>query len=497
MNARLGVALMLLCTAICLWFSPGRISVPDDEIVFQTTRSLWERHSLAIEGIPRRTGELKGRPDGTFGWAPGTDGKRYGFFGHALSFVALPAYGLGKVAAARAPEQWRHAVRSDHFWLHGRSAAEDYPRMFVGFTNCVLVGIGAWVFAAWIVALGYGSTVAVAGGLAYAFGTSMFPYAGTFLSEPLSALWLCAAGLFTTRAHAARSTEVMRRQLTIAAMFVALSIHTHILNVVAVPVFVAWAIGPWRHAWSRRGTWGPAVLVGAAGIALLGISHWARFGSPFETGRYDHYSHFIVPGRGLVAMIASPGRAVWLYSPAIVVAAFGWPEFFRRHRDLAWTVIGMFVLRWIFVAARSDWWGGWAIGARYLLPVVPWLLLPLAPLLSRARGWRLASVVGGLVVSAAACTYLATYSIFDHMLRLVAAASKADPYLRRSHWDIDASPWVGFADLQPDMLSRGAAALADHGHPGLWHVFIAIAVVAMAAAAWLGWQLRRSAPPPA
>lgn len=497
MHARIGVALVLLCTAICLWFSPGRISVPDDEIVFQTTRSLWERHELAIEGIPRRTGELKGRPDGTFGWAPGTDGKRYGFFGHALSFVALPAYGLGKVAAARAPEQWRHAVRSDHYWVHQRSAAEDYPRMFVGFTNCLLVGLGAWVFALWVTALGYTPIVAVACGLTYAFGTSLVAYAGTLLSEPLSALLLCAAGLFVTRARAAAAKDDERRRLTIAAVFVALAIHTHILNIVAVPVFALWALGPWRQAWSRRHTWGPAVLVGAVGIALLGLSHYLRFGDPLQTGRYDHYSHFIVPGRGLVAMVASPGRAVWLYSPALIVAALGWPAFFGRHRDVAWAAVALFVIRWVFVASRSDWWGGWAIGSRYLLPAVPWLLLPLAPLLARARGVSLAAAVAGLLVSAAACTYLATYSIFDHMLRLAAAGSKSDPYLRRSHWEIDASPWVGFSDLRPDMLSRGAATLADHGHPGLWYAFVAIAVVAALAAAWLGWSLRRSARPAA
>jgi hypothetical protein len=492
-NARTGTALMVLCTAICIWLSPGRISVPDDEIVFQTTRSLWERHDLAIEGIPRRTGELEGRPDGTFGWAPGVDGKRYGFFGHGLSIVALPAYGAGKAMAARAPDVWRHAVRSNHYWVHARSAAEDFPRMVVSLTNCWVVGLGAWLMALWVSRLGYRLRTAVTCGLMYALGTSMLPYAGTFLSEPLSAVWLMAAGIAVSEAHARRERDDpgVRRQLGWAAVFLAASVHTHLLNVTALPAFVGWALWPWRSARARRRQWLAAVAIGAGGLALLGLSHHLRFGDPLQTGRYDHYSHFIVPGDGLLAMLVAPGRSVWLYSPAIVVAAFGWPAFFRRHRALSTMVVVTFVLRWGFVATRSDWWGGWAIGSRYLLPVVPLLLLPLAEVLRDAgrRRWVVAVALLGCV---AACAYLAEYSIFDHMLRLSAAGSDADPYLPRSHWSPAASPWVGFSSLDPDMLSRGAAKLAEHGHPGLWRLFLFVAALGGAAAATLGWQLRRS-----
>ena len=74
--------LLVVCTVAYLLTAPGRITYPDDEIVYQTTESLWERGSLAIRGIPFTTGEPEGRPAGTFGWDFGRDGKLYGFFGH-------------------------------------------------------------------------------------------------------------------------------------------------------------------------------------------------------------------------------------------------------------------------------------------------------------------------------------------------------------------------------------------------------------------------------
>ena len=127
--------LFWVCAALYLWTAPGRILFPDDEIVFQTTRALFERHSVAIEGIPRRTGELRDRADGTFGWAPGVDGKRYGFFGHALALAGLPGFALGKLGAAQAPAAWRHALRSNHYYLHARSQQADWTRFGVSLTN--------------------------------------------------------------------------------------------------------------------------------------------------------------------------------------------------------------------------------------------------------------------------------------------------------------------------------------------------------------------------
>jgi hypothetical protein len=490
-TARHRIALFVLCAAAYLLVSPGRISFPDDEIVFQTTRSLWERGDVAVEGIPKRTGELKGRPDGTFGWAPGVDGRRYGFFGHALSITALPMYGLGKVAAAKAPEEWRHAIRSDHFWVHRRDRTAYFTRMLVGFTNCLVTAFAALLVAEWVRRLGYRACTAVATALAYAFATSALPYSRTFLSEPLSTVWLLLAAIGVTEFHRARADtpDRARRWLFVAAAALAASLHTHVLNLVVVPVYAAWVLLPLRRdgvLGRHARAWLGALAIGLAGAMLLGVSQWLRFGDPWQTGRYDHYSWFISPGEGLLAMLVAPGRSVLVYSPALLVAIFGWRRFGARHREVALFCIAVFAARWLFVGLRSDWWGGWAIGPRYLLPAVPFLLLPLAELVERPPSRRAAvAIVLGLVLAAAVCVHLSLHSIFEHMLALSAAGSDAAPYLHASHWWPSASPIVGYLDLRPDVLSVGALDLSRHGFPGLSWVFAGIAGAALAAAATL------------
>lgn len=497
---------------IYLCCAPGRIIYPDDEIVFQTTRALWERGDLAIEGIPKRTGEPEARPSGTFGWAPGVDGQRYGFFGHALSVVALPLYGLGRAAVDHAPPAWRHVIRSDHYFMHRRSPQADWPRLTVSLTNCFIGALAVLLLVEWLRALGHRDHVAILTGLVYAFGTSAWPYTRTFLSEPLSAVALLATawGLAQYHRHrvrtpaAAHEARVARRWLWMAALVAGLAVHVHVLNVLAIPCFVGYAVLPLVHepgAWSRERTaWIVAIALGCIGPVLLGVTQALRFGSPWETGRYDHYGSFVDPLPGLVGQLVGPGRSLLLYSPALLVALLGWRRALDRRRAASLLVLAVFVIRWVLVSARSDWWGGWGIGPRYLLPVVPLLLLPLAELfedLRHAPRHQRLAMAGALLACVAVELHLSLHSIFEHMLSLTTTGTPEMDYLTRSHWVPSASPLVGFFSLPPDVLVWQAWRLAEHGHPGPWRIYLALLTVGLGSAAWLGWWLRGSPRAPA
>jgi hypothetical protein len=517
-------ALWLCCAVIYLCCAPGRIIYPDDEIVFQTTRALWERGELSIEGIPKRTGEPEDRPDGTFGWAPGVDGRRYGFFGHALSVVALPLYGLGRAAVDHAPPAWRHVIRSDHYFLHRRSPQADWPRLTVSLTNCLVAAFAVLLLVEWLRALGHRDRVAVLTGLVYAFGTSAWPYSRTFLSEPLSAVALLASawGIAQFHRHRARSnvaadaaerppepdrpptsathgTIVARRWLWMAGLVAGLSVQVHVLNLLAIPCLVGYAAWPLlrdRSAWSREAAaWVGALVLGCIGPVLLGVTQALRFGSPWETGRYDHYGYFVDPLPGLVGQLVGPGRSILLYSPALLVALLGWRRALDRRRAAALMVLAMFVVRWVFVSTRSDWWGGWGIGPRYLLPLVPFLLLPLAEVLEdlrhASRGRRLAVAIA-LSTCVAIELHLSLHSIFEWMLSLTTTGTPEMDYLTRSHWVPSTSPLWGFFSLPPDVLVWQAWRLAEHGHPGPWRIYLGLLIVGLGCALWLGRWLRGS-----
>lgn len=465
----------------------GRIAFPDDEIVYQTTAALYERGGLAIEGIPRRTGEPKGEPTGTFGWAQGPAGQRYGFFGHGLSVAALPMYAAGKAAAASAPEAWRHTIRSDHFFVHGRSQHDDWTRLFVSLTNCLLTPLALLLAMAWTRRLGFSRGAAWFVGIALGFGTLLLPYTRTFLSEPLSAVVLLFAALSLEHHHRTSNP----RWLWLASLVVGWSCHVHLLNLIAVPAFVGYAFVPrWSERASLKRAWGVALLLGSTGLAALAVSQALRFGSPLESGRHGLYSHTIVPGLELLALLFSPGRSLWWTSPVLLGAFLGWRQFRHRAPAAAWFCVAMVLTRVLFVATRSDWWGGWALGPRFLIPIIPFALLPVAAAWDSGSRRVRVGLLLLLSISIALQVHLAQHSIFEWMLVLYGSTPEDPGYLWVSHWALKGSPAWGFVELRPDLLRVGAQKLAQAGHPGMSRIFLGVGALAVSSLALTLWPIR-------
>lgn len=510
------LALVILCCCLFVCTSPGRITYPDDEIVFQTTESLVVDRDLSIPGIAKRTGERPDRPTGTFGWAHGRDGQRYGFFGHALSVVAIPLYWLADATVDRVPELWRYALRSDLFTFHQRNLDADWHRLVVSLTNCLLTPIGAVLLGLWLGALGHRPRVAVGCALIYALATTAWPYAGTFLSEPLSVVFLLGAALAITRWR----QRGRPMHLWIAASLAGASVHVHVLNLVAIPCLLAYALGVGeagtdlaavrRRLTDDRRTWAVALSLGALGLAALGFTQWWRFGSPFETGRFDDYGHWVWPLRGLVTMLVAPGRSLLWYSPPLLLALWAWPALRRRDGATAWLVLGLALTRALLVSCRSDWHGGWAIGPRYLVPVVPFLLVPLATWLDdwprRSRAVRAAalSLFGGSMLLQA---YLASHSVFQLFWQLNREHG-IDRYMFVSDWMLEATPVLWFWQQQQpalefwragnlraamlaaqfDALWFGAWRLSRMTEAdGLWSILLGLGALAVLAAGGLAW----------
>ena len=501
--------LVIACTAAFLWTAPGRIVFPDDEIVYQTTESLAERGSFAIRGIPFRTGEPEHRPDGTFG-IDGPDGKldgpRYSFFGHGLSVVALPAYFLGRGTLSVVPSTWTHATRSDLPSFHPRKDRAMWLRLVVSLTNCLLTSLGVWALVRWLTLVGFSPRSALWTGAAYALGTWAWFYAGTHLSEPLSALVLLLAAIGIARYHHDRD----RVGLWIAAVLAGLSVHVHLINLIAVPCMLGYAVAPalrrGERPWTDRDLW-IAVALGAAGLALLGLSHHLRFGSPFESGRFGHYSHWIAPWESLSAMLVGPGRSFFVYAPAALVGLVGFGAARRRAPDALWFAVALLATRMLFVALRSDWFGGWGLGPRYLVPATPFALVPLAALLDApptGRGGRI-GIAAGLTLAILVNGWLALHSTVEWMW-LLGVEVRADGGGREelsflAHWSPMHSPFARYAQMDLpsaralaagdvrlalkeshlDVLPVGALRLAHLGHPSLWRLYLAILAIGVAA----------------
>lgn len=169
--------------------------------------------------------------------------------------------------------------------------------------------------------------------------------------------------------------------------------------------------------WARRVLW-----LAAGGLPPLLLAAWHNavvFGSPFQLGyaysalwqEVHHQGFFSLRGPSLEALWGitfSPYRGLFFRSPFLLIGFAGlwWmlrDREWRAEGGLAtWAVLGFLA----FNASSVMWDGGFAVGPRYLLPMVPFLALAagfVVPAIARSRaGIGLMAMLGlwslGMVV---------------------------------------------------------------------------------------------------
>ncbi len=230
--------------------------------------------------------------------------------------------------------------------------------------------------------------------LVCAFGTLLWSYSGTCFSEPLMMCLVIYSLYFLVRSRTASSSRGMPAA-GLGGIFLGLAVLTHITAILFVPFFAAYLCWP-RQPGEQIGFSWKAVLLFCGGLGLLllllGWYNWARFASPWETGRSidaamaarQAYGHWQFSWTGILGLLFSPGKSLFLFSPVIVLALFGWKSMAARYPLLSAVLLSAIVTRLVIIGLRSDWHGGFCLGARYFLVVLPVLLLPLGIWLQQA-----------------------------------------------------------------------------------------------------------------
>lgn len=102
-------------------------------------------------------------------------------------------------------------------------------------------------------------------------------------------------------------------------------------------------------------------------------------------------------------------RGLFYLSPVLLLAVPGFIVWWRtkRERGAWWVCLWAVVVMLLFDASSAMWWGGFAVGLRYVLPMLPFCLYPigwLIPILVRNRGATLAAT------ALAACSLVLVWS---------------------------------------------------------------------------------------
>jgi hypothetical protein len=80
---------------------------------------------------------------------------------------------------------------------------------------------------------------------------------------------------------------------------------------------------------------------------------------------------------GITGLLFSPGVGLFIFSPILLTLFFTFPDFYKKNKGYALLFIGFFILALTYFANIEFWHGLVSWSARYLLLLVPFLLLPL------------------------------------------------------------------------------------------------------------------------
>jgi 4-amino-4-deoxy-L-arabinose transferase-like glycosyltransferase len=341
--------------------SAGRFDAADGTVVAATARALVEHHTLAL---PATTPEA----------VLGAGGFGYSKYGIGQSLVEMPFVVLGLLL--------RHFTHDEHMveWT-------------IALSNSVVTALGCAVFYLLVRRLGASARRGAGLTLLYGLCTLAWVYAKTDFTEPLQALSLLFAAYAVVRAGESHSKGWM------AACGVALGV-TILTKAALAPVvagFVLYVLAlsrelvgvDWRELPRLLTKRSVALSALSYQVTLLtpvaiatGITLWLnamRFGSMLNFGY--NYKVDDVPFAnplyiGIFGLLFSFNSGLIFYATPVVLGLWGLRRFTRRApREV---VLFAVVATWILVV-HAGWvhWAGLAdYGPRYLVPVIPFLLLP-------------------------------------------------------------------------------------------------------------------------
>jgi hypothetical protein len=361
---RVALGLVLFVQALYLLSASGHLRGQDQEYFYRMACSIAREHTFAIEPLVLNNRELAG--------ARGRDGKFYAQYAPGLPLLLAPIVLLGDKISEHLPR-----LKANYQWPH-QDDQDIAPRILISYFNIPVTAVTAGLLTLLVTRLGYPIGAGIFAGLSFAVSSFAWGQARIIFAEPLQGLFLLAGGLLLLRATPA--------QALLGGCMLALAILVKITSILALPAFLLLPNEHGELLCRRRSTLVALIVPVVISLGAYGWYNWIRFGGLTATGYSATYGGTSQsswnpignPLVGLYGLLLSPGRGVLWYAPLIAIAAVSARHFYSE-RPVTGRAFIVLAAAWLAAhSAIKGWEGGWGWGPRYLLPVLPFLLVPLA-----------------------------------------------------------------------------------------------------------------------
>jgi hypothetical protein len=361
-------------------------------------------------------------------------------------------------------------------------------------TNAVPTALMCALMYALLMQWGASRGASIFTALAYGLLTPAFAYANSFYGHQLSAALLFIAFYLLYQHSTADSPLPSWPRLLFIGLLMGYSVITEYptLLIVLALLLYAFIVLRRRNAWPRLAF----MLIGLAACATVLLTYnTVVFGGPFKLGYGNSELWTAQHSAGFMSLTYPHIDAVWgitfglfrglfILSPVLLLALPGfvmWHRSGRLRLEYAVALFSVFTM-FLFNASSIMWWGGFAIGPRYLLPGLPFMALAVAfaidpALRGEVQQRRPAWLTTGIVLLSA-WSLVATWGMTLAEQAFPSDAIRDNPYLQYAlpNW------------LAGNIARNLGTIIGFRGLAGLLPLLAGIAVIALV---WW-WLSRRS-----
>jgi hypothetical protein len=339
---------------------------------------------------------------------------RYSDKAPGMALLALPAILAARPLLAR--RSGGNVCSGPDCWFQPNGRTNPYYNalyyLATAWTSVTITAAAVVLFRSFVIALYEDRGAATFAALALAFGTPLGAWATTFFEHAAAASWLFA-GLVAAHWAGGQPRDSLRAVTAgvLVAAPLGLALVTSYLTAVPVLLVAAYALLGALHQprpWVLTAALA-AMATGTLIVAPVLAYNWAAFGSPFSVG-YGHVDGFEGMKEGLFgiswpSLTALRGVTIDQYrgllwvAPIVILYLLGLVAMLREHRHRALGALGAAVaVYYLLVNSGYAYWdGGFSLGPRHMVPVLPFLMLAIACLwVEAATGLRSLMVVLGL-----------------------------------------------------------------------------------------------------
>jgi hypothetical protein len=357
---------LLFGLVLCILFSSGQIENPDTHLRLTQTRIILDDNKF---GLPDDVGE-----DSHGNISINKDGKRFMVYNPGQTIIFIPIYCIANLVSTDEANAYYFSafcVSFLNYLVHALCA-------FVLFKIALL--LGAVKKQAYLVSIFFGLT-------SYSFVFAQSTYEHHF--EMFFILLSVYFALKINTNHAGLFSGLM---LSLGLVF-------RTTSILAVPAILLLQ----KNNNERL----KVIMSLTIGVAFVLLYNYYRFGNPLETGyslawelahsdKLDFWS-FSGFSEAFFGLLFSPGKGLIFFSTTTVTALLGIKTFWKKHRLIFYAILLISANYLIFFSLNFAWHGSiWSYGPRYILPIIPFLYLPIIYL--KPQKWVFLTFLFGFIL---------------------------------------------------------------------------------------------------